>query len=191
MYRTMKTSCGDCYYGQCPDTAGSTQVTSCDGIEKIGSFIEIDFNKINRPCICIVTLLFEGVLIGTTRKAPTWCPNPVSVNTTTVLDCNGASDTTDVKINDTLVVKAEYQPGQTSVEFYQCLVLRENGGGGGNLSVVCGKQQVITSTTKTSTRLSEIRSSPEVSSIKTTSTTNDHLFFYDPVYYKGVWNRHF
>lgn len=107
--------------------AGSTQVTSCDGIEKIGSFIEIDFNKINRPCICIVTLLFEGVLIGTTRKAPTWCPNPVSVNTTTVLDCNGASDTADVKINDTLVVKAEYQPGQTSVEFYQCLVLRENG----------------------------------------------------------------
>lgn len=49
------------------------------------------------------------------------------MNTTTVLDCNGASDTADVKINDTLVVKAEYQPGQTSVEFYQCLVLRENG----------------------------------------------------------------
>nr|XP_034334028.1 uncharacterized protein LOC105343022 isoform X4 [Crassostrea gigas]XP_034334029.1 uncharacterized protein LOC105343022 isoform X4 [Crassostrea gigas] len=177
MYRTMKTSCGDCYYGQCPDTAGSTLITSCDGIEKIGSFIEIDFNKINRPCICVVTLLFEGVLIGTTRKAPTWCPNPVSVNTTTVLDCNGASDTADVKINDTLVVKAEYQPGQTSVEFYQCLVLRENGGGGGNLSVVCGKQQVITSTTKTSTRLSEIKSSPEVSSLKTTSTTNDQYTY--------------
>lgn len=49
------------------------------------------------------------------------------MNTTLVLDCNGASDTADVKINDTLVVKAEYQPGQTSVEFYQCLVLRENG----------------------------------------------------------------
>lgn len=107
--------------------ASSTLLTSCDGIEKIGSFIEIDFNRINRPCICIVTLLFEGVLIGTTRKAPTWCPNPVTVNTTLVLDCNGASDTADVKINDTLVVKAEYQPGQTSVKFYQCLVLRENG----------------------------------------------------------------
>lgn len=51
------------------------------------------------------------------------------------------------------------------------------GGVGGNLSVVCGKQQVITSTTKTSTRLSEIRSSPEVSSIKTTSTTNDQYTY--------------
>lgn len=51
------------------------------------------------------------------------------------------------------------------------------GGVGGNLSVVCGKQQVITSTTKTSTRLSEIRSSPEVSSLKTTSTTNDQYTY--------------
>lgn len=107
--------------------AGSTQVTSCDGMEKIGSFIEIDFNKINSPCTCIVTMQFEGVLLGTTRKAPTWCPNPVTVNTTLVLDCNGASDTADVKINDTLVVKAEYQQGHTSGEFYQCLVLRESG----------------------------------------------------------------
>lgn len=51
------------------------------------------------------------------------------------------------------------------------------GEGGGNLSVVCGKQQVITSTTKTSTRLSEIKSSPEVSSLKTTSTTNDQYTY--------------
>lgn len=50
------------------------------------------------------------------------------------------------------------------------------GGGGGNLSVVCGKQQVITSTTKTSTRLSEIKSSPEVSSLNT-STTNDQYTY--------------
>lgn len=51
------------------------------------------------------------------------------------------------------------------------------GGGGGNLSVACGKQQVITSTTVTGTRLSEIGSSPEVSSLKATSTTNDQYIY--------------
>lgn len=86
----------------------SMLVISCDGIEKIGLFIEIDFNKINCFCICVVILLFEGVLIGIIRKVLIWCFNLVLVNMIFVLDCNGVFDIVDVKINDIFVVKVEY-----------------------------------------------------------------------------------
>lgn len=98
-------------------------VTRCDGSARSGRGIYADFGKIGRPCTCIVTSLFNGELYVISHKTThVLCNNRVRVNNTVIFDCkDDGFKKFDVKINDSIIVKAEYQPGHTSERFNQCL----------------------------------------------------------------------
>lgn len=97
-------------------------MTRCDGSIRSGSGVYADFGKIGRPCTCIVTSSFVGKLHVTSWRATYACNNKVTVNKTVVFNCkNEGFKIYNVQINDTIVVKAEYQPGHTSERFYQCM----------------------------------------------------------------------
>lgn len=98
-------------------------VTKCDGSKRSGSAIFVDFGKIGLPCTCIVTSSFIGELYVTSWKTTyVLCKNRVTVNKTVIVNCkDDGVEKFNVKINDTIIVKAEIQPGHTFEKFYQCL----------------------------------------------------------------------
>lgn len=85
-------------------------MSSCKGSVKFGSFVSVDMNKIGRPCTCIVNSLFVGYLLVTSLKVTARpCNTRLIVNNTAIFDCNEVgSSTFKVRVNDTLIVKAEH-----------------------------------------------------------------------------------
>lgn len=108
----------------CINLGDHNTFTSCDGSTRSERGIYADVDKIGRPCTCIVTSLFNGELYVISHKTThVLCNNRVRVNNTVIFDCkDDGFKKFDVKINDTIIIKAEYQPGHTFVKFYQCLV---------------------------------------------------------------------
>lgn len=108
----------------CINLGDHNTVTSCDGSTRSERGIYADFDKIGGPCTCIVTSLFNGYLyILSYKAAHVLCNNRVRVNNTVIFDCKDDSfKKFNVKFNDTIIIKAEYQPGHTFGRFKQCLV---------------------------------------------------------------------
>lgn len=103
--------------------------TSCDGSTKSEKYLYVDFSKINRPCTCIVTALFVGritvVSWGVQRSK---CKNSVTVNNKVTFNCTDTKHSTfDVRINDSVLLVADFWQGNTSGEFIQCLGVGNHG----------------------------------------------------------------
>lgn len=109
--------------------AASRIIRSCDWSMRSGSFVSIDTNKIGRPCTCTVNSLFVGDLLVTSLKVTAdLCNTRVIVNNTIIFNCNEVgSSTFKVRVNDTLIVKAEHMSANITDNFTQCLGFRENG----------------------------------------------------------------
>lgn len=114
-------------------SAGVIPITSCAGSTKYGSFTNIDFSKINRPCTCSVIPSFVGRLLvisnGVTVQK---CNTQIIVNNTFVFGCSALTNSLmstgiDVQINQSVVVRAEYVPPSKSGTFYHCLGFQQNG----------------------------------------------------------------
>lgn len=102
----------------CINLGDHNTVTSCDGLTRSERGIYADFDKIGGPCTCIVTSLFNGYLYVLSYKAA-----HVLCNNRVIFDCkDDGFKMFNVKFNDTIIIKAEYQPGHTFGRFKQCLV---------------------------------------------------------------------
>ena len=98
-----------------------------------GTFVYIDFNKINHPCNCSVYSYFNGTLLIISKDSPTWCIDEVTVkseNTTLIYKCdkNPGTSTIQSNDNDTIVhVSANRMRGYDAQQFQLCLGFGENG----------------------------------------------------------------
>lgn len=110
---------------------GNTAVTSCDGSRKYGSYLNIDFYIINRPCTCIVTPSFVGDLLVISRKIIHVCDTQVNVQSKLIFGCpaNLTSQTLNVVNQQMVDVRSEYKPASLLhvTTFYHCLGLKQNG----------------------------------------------------------------
>ncbi|XP_078318152.1 uncharacterized protein LOC111104438 [Crassostrea virginica] len=125
---------------QCQYMADKT-ITSCDGSQKTGPRIFVDTNKINRPCNCTVVSFFTGSLRVSANPYTThFCYNVAKINLAWIQCQDGGSESTVVKDNDTVIIRADYAPQYQSGDFYQCLEISENDSGDkkGNSTVTCG-----------------------------------------------------
>lgn len=103
--------------------------TSCDGLTKSENYLYVDFSKIKRPCTCSVTALFVGnITVASWGVKQSECKNSVTVNNNVTFSCkdNGYS-IFGVRINDTVLLVADFWQGYTSGEFKQCLGVGKNG----------------------------------------------------------------
>lgn len=100
---------------------------------KHGIAVYVDFFKINRPCNCIVTPLFVGQLLVTSRGFVVQSCNTqihVHVQNGLAFGCPTigiSSLTTNVTIDQSVDVQAEYVEKHSSGTFYQCLGFQQNG----------------------------------------------------------------
>lgn len=110
---------------------GSLSVSSCDGSTKFGSYISIDFFKINRLCACTLTPSFVGKLLFLSKRdVVQGCNTQVTVDNAFIFGCpiSGlTSQTLDVQINQLVNVRVEYFPFYSSGTFYHCIGLKQNG----------------------------------------------------------------
>lgn len=98
-------------------------MANCDGSTKYGSYIYIDFNKINRPCSCTLTSSFDGsVLLKSMEVITEKCNTQVNVENQ-IFGCipERIYKRLDVQMNQSVRVRAEYFPLCTSGSFYQCI----------------------------------------------------------------------
>lgn len=110
-------------------SVGNISVTSCEGSSKYGPLIYLDFNKINRPCSCIVTPSFNGELLFSSRNENlNVCETRVIINNIFVVSCPSSAfaQTLSVEINQSVDVRAEYVSPITSGMFYYCLGFQQN-----------------------------------------------------------------
>lgn len=99
-------------------------MANCDGSTKYGSYIYIDFNKINRPCSCTLTSSFNGsVLVKSMEVIKKKCNTQVNVENKLIFGCipERIYKRLDVQINHSVRVQADYFPLSTSGSFYQCI----------------------------------------------------------------------
>lgn len=111
-------------------SVGNNSLTSCEGMAKYGIAVYVDFNKINRPCNCIVTPSFAGELLVTSRgSAIQYCNTQINVQKNLLFRCqeNIISQTINATINQSVDVHAEYADQYTSGTFYQCMGFQQNG----------------------------------------------------------------
>lgn len=165
--------------GQCPIDIKNDSLTSCEGMTKHGPIVFVDFNKINRPCACIVTPLFVGELLVSSRKAIGYVCNTeiqVQLQEKIVFGCpipGFSSGSLNVTTNQLVDVRAKYKPISTrSTEtFYHCMGFQQNGEQNGNLSITCGTPSEITTTVSSTTIIT-------TSSVKSTSVaiTNKSIY---------------
>lgn len=166
--------------GQCPLNVENISVAKCEGSTKYGPYIYIDFHKINRPCSCTVTTSFIGSVLVISEVIKVKCNTQVMVANSLIFGCPItalSSANLVVEINQSVSVRAEYSVLPTLGTFYHCLGFQQNGGKGGNLSVVCGSQhteetttmKMSTSTASTTTPL--FRPSSVVSSMELIATS--------------------
>lgn len=103
--------------------------TSCDGTTKSEKHLYVDFSKINHPCSCTVTALFSGNITVTSWKVEhSECNNRVTVNNSVTFNCNDNKHSTfDVRINDSVLLVADFWQGNTYGEFKQCLGVGNHG----------------------------------------------------------------
>lgn len=111
---------------------GNISITTCNRSLTSGPRIYVDFNKINLPCECTLTLIgFAGVLLVTadTLTVPS-CNTEVVVNGSHRFGCpipQGASATFKLSLDQSINVQAEYSTPSSPGTFYQCLGFQENG----------------------------------------------------------------
>lgn len=110
---------------------GNIPITTCNRSITSGSRIYIDFYKINRPCLCTVSALFDGVLLATAEElAISSCYTQVKVNGSHRFGCpisRGSSATFTLESYQSLDVQAEYSTSSSPGTFYQCLGFQQNG----------------------------------------------------------------
>lgn len=108
---------------------GNSAVTSCDGSSKYGSYINIDFSKINRSCTCIITSSFIGDLLVASLTVTHVCATQIKIGDGFIFVCPStvSSQTIGVQINESMDVRAEYVSPFTSGTFYHCLGFQQNG----------------------------------------------------------------
>ena len=88
-----------------------------------------DFSKINRRCTCTVTALFSGRIVVTSwRVEHSKCNNRVTVNNKVTFNCkDNKYSMFDVRINESVLLVADFWQGNTSREFKQCLGVGNDG----------------------------------------------------------------
>lgn len=99
-------------------------MANCDGSTKYGSYIFIDFYKINRPCSCTVTSSFNGsVLVKSMEVIKEKCNTQVNVEHKLIFGCipERIYKRLDAQINQSVRVRADFFPLSTSGSFYQCI----------------------------------------------------------------------
>lgn len=103
--------------------------TSCDGSTKSDNYLYVDFSKINRPCTCTVTALFVGnITVVSWGVKHSECKNSVTVNNSVTFNCKyNKYSTFYVRMNDSVLLVADFWQGYTSGEFKQCLGVRNDG----------------------------------------------------------------
>lgn len=103
--------------------------TSCDGSTKSENYLYVDFSKIKRPCTCTVTALFMGgITVASWGVKHFECKNSVTVNDSVTFNCkDNRYSTFYVRINDSVLLVADFWQGYTSGEFKQCLEVGNNG----------------------------------------------------------------
>lgn len=116
-------------------SAGDIPITSCAGSTRYGSYTNIDFTKINRPCTCTVVPSFVGQLIVITKPVTVQeCNTQITVDKNIVFRCSASTDPListgiNVQINQSVVVRAEYLHKSPSISgtFHHCLGFQQNG----------------------------------------------------------------
>lgn len=102
--------------------------TSCDGTTKSEKYLYVDFSKINRPCACTVTALFSGrITVTSWRVEHSKCNSIVTVNNVTFNCKDNKHSIFDVRINDSVLLVADFWHRNTSGEFKQCLGVGNHG----------------------------------------------------------------
>lgn len=117
-----------CIFLFCP--AGNSLVSSCEGLTKYGSFVYVDFYKINRPCTCIVTTMFDGTLLVISWAVVQVCNTQIVIDKSLIMGCplqHLSSQALGVQMNELVEVQAEYISPYTSGTFYHCLGFQQNG----------------------------------------------------------------
>lgn len=120
---------------QCPGKLEINPVTTCEGMTNHGPAVYVDFYRINHPCTCIVTPLFVGELLVTSREVILKeCYTRVIVKTFKSYDIifgcpvgTFSSQTLKAQVNQSVDVRAEYISPFTSGRFYHCLSFQQNG----------------------------------------------------------------
>lgn len=106
-------------------------ITTCNESTASGQLIYIDFYKINRSCLCIVTpYLSEDLLVTAQEIRISSCPTQVVVNSSRIIGCPHPQETSDTfKLSQyqSIAVQAEFSPSSLSGTFYQCLGFQLNG----------------------------------------------------------------
>lgn len=106
-------------------------ITTCNRSITSGSRIYMDFSKINRPCLCTVSTLFDGILLVTAEElTKPSCYTQVKVNGSHIFGCpisRGSSATFTLESYQSLDVQAEYSSSSSPGTFYQCLGFQQNG----------------------------------------------------------------
>ncbi|XP_078326535.1 uncharacterized protein LOC111105461 isoform X2 [Crassostrea virginica] len=167
--------------GGCPiqGTSENNTMRRCDGSQKSGEHVFLDFYQIKHPCTCTLKALFNGNLLVRAESAGYYeCKTRVTVSldtTLSVFTCDNTYPSSIVftVVNDETIVnvKAEYIQIYTSGDFPVCFGIHENkgaeGGIGGNVHVQCGdptSSSTATTATTFSTFFSENPSSEIISS---------------------------
>lgn len=98
---------------------------------KHGPYVYVDFYKISRPCTCTVTPSFDGDLVVLSREAVKYaCNTEVVVQNKTIFNCPTnviSSLVLNVRINQTVDVRARYVSPSTSGTFQHCMGFQQNG----------------------------------------------------------------
>lgn len=114
-----------------PYLTGNSAVTSCEGLTKYGTYINIDFSKINKTCTCIITSAFNGSLLVSSLKVTYSCVTQINVTYGSeqfIFGCPShvSSTTINVRIDESVDVRAEYKSPSSQGTFFHCLGLQQN-----------------------------------------------------------------
>lgn len=104
-------------------------VTRCDGSTKSEKHLYVDFSEIKRPCTCIVTALFVGrITVVSWGVKHSECKNSVTVNNKVTFNCkDNKYSKFDVRINDRVLLVANFWQEYTSGELKQCMGVGNDG----------------------------------------------------------------
>ncbi|XP_062590738.1 uncharacterized protein LOC134252313 [Saccostrea cucullata] len=118
--------------GQCDSQDSSISIIKCDGFERRGEVLYIDFYKISKPCSCEVNPLFEGSLLINTREISiSPCSTEVTIGMEMIFNCPTKDAGISLDVNDTssIEVISRYQANKSPGEFYHCVRVQENSAG--------------------------------------------------------------
>ncbi|XP_062580371.1 uncharacterized protein LOC134242303, partial [Saccostrea cucullata] len=133
----------------------NNSIIRCDGSERKGEILYIDFNKIREPCSCHVKPLFEGsLLIYAQQIVNSSCLTELIIDGDKIFNCPTDADVaTSLDVNDTSSIKviSRYQANKRPGEFYHCVIVREKSAGspGRLVKVTCGDKRIEVTTQNT------------------------------------------